>query len=155
MSDSVPTSRTYVHTACEMETEIDDSDFEAIADPISRSSSLMCAHCEDVFPIDDFAWADTGELIVAYYERHSLNVGAVARVLGSRALGIVFAVVGLAGGGVLAIPAAASIGWMGGTLVGLVCGVIGACAGLLVWDAVLKPAIARRAFGVADCRSLI
>jgi hypothetical protein len=154
MSNDVPTSRTYVHAACEMPTEISESDFEAIADPICPSSHTMCAECEESFPMEEFAWSDTGERIVDYYDRYMQRVGTLGRMVGSRGTGIALAVLGLAGGASLGFVAAASIGWIGGVLVGLVCATIFGSAGLLVWDAVLKPAIVRRALGVDDCRML-
>ena len=154
MSDDVPTSRDYVHAACEMSTEISESDFEAIADPFCPSSHTMCAECDESFPMEEFAWSDTGERIVDYYARYRAKVGTMGRLLGSRGTGIVFATIGIVGGGGLGIVAAQSIGWIGGVLVGLVCAAICGAAGLLLWDAALKPSIARAAFGVDDCRSL-
>lgn len=62
--------RDYTHLRCGTATTIDGPEFQALADPLARMVATYCAGCEEVFPIDQFAWSDTGEKISDYYLRY-------------------------------------------------------------------------------------
>ena len=62
--------RDYTHLRCGAATTIDGPEFQALADPLAQMVATYCAGCEEVFPIDQFAWSDTGEKISDYYLRY-------------------------------------------------------------------------------------
>src|SRR5687767_4346201 len=66
---STPASRAYTHSSCGNNTIVDDWAFAAICDPYYTTSGTICSACSRPFPLDEFAWADTGENIEAYRKR--------------------------------------------------------------------------------------
>jgi hypothetical protein len=68
-SQAVPDERPYVHQTCATVTVIIGHDFWTICDPFAYVSGTMCVTCNQVRPVREFAWADTGENIEAYRAR--------------------------------------------------------------------------------------
>ena len=61
MGEPLPDSRLCVHSACRTATAVTGPAFEALADPFARVRAVHCGTCRAHFPLDEFAWADTGE----------------------------------------------------------------------------------------------
>lgn len=55
-------SRTYTHRRCQMQTEMGGPEFRAMSDPLAGMKATFCSHCEDHFPVKEFAWSDSDEL---------------------------------------------------------------------------------------------
>ena len=128
----IPDSRTYVHLNCQTSTEVSGPEFSALSDPLIGMERTFCTGCDGMFPLDEFAWADTKERIPDYYARHAGQVSAFGRAVGSRT-GL-FLVTGL-----------------GAIVLGVLVGVV---VGFAVPEFVIKPATIRSAFGVSDTRML-
>jgi hypothetical protein len=154
MPTKIRESRDYIHAKCRQTTTIDGPEFEVLANPLVGMVGTWCDHCEDHFPLREFAWADTRERITDYYDRHSAKATSLQKLLVSRkfllAAGIVGFVAGAVGGAVLSnvlkgLPAAVLA--IGG---GLFTAVLVAVVDLLY----VTPAVTRQALGTSDCRTL-
>jgi hypothetical protein len=66
---SLPASRDYIHSSCGNVTSINETVLDAICDPFYSTQGTICSACARPFPLDEFAWADTGENIEAYRKR--------------------------------------------------------------------------------------
>lgn len=142
------TSREYVHRKCRGVTAIDGPEFSALADPLANMTGTYCSECEDMFPIAEFAWADTGERISEYYERYQQQASSTQRFLASRTGMFVMAAVAgvlalLVGVLVLKMPVAAVV------LAGLAVIAMFALHTLLIGPMILKQVL-----GTSDPRQL-
>lgn len=147
-------SRNYTHSKCKTQTEVSGPEFSALSDPLAGMKETFCAQCDGHFPLSEFVWSDTSEKITDYYARHSKKATDADRFLFSTpGLGL------LAGGGFfLGVMFGAllyfAIGGMAGFIVALILGLVGAVAGVVVCETVLKPKILGRVCGVSDTRNL-
>lgn len=98
--EAVPESRSYRHLACGQETEVSGQSFSVVSDPMSSMERTMCSSCEAMFPIAEFAWADTNETLTDYYARHSAKATSLQRFLTSKKCMISLWIVGFLGGAV-------------------------------------------------------
>lgn len=64
-----PDARPIRHKGCDRVTEVSGNDLHVLTNPYSGAFSFRCAHCAKSDYISGFAWADTGEDLVAYRKR--------------------------------------------------------------------------------------
>src|SRR5215211_4575059 len=98
--EAIPESRSYRHLACGAETEVGGQSFSVVSDPLSSMERTQCASCEAMFPIAEFAWADTNERLTDYYARHSAKATSLQRFLCSKKCMVILWVVGFVGGAI-------------------------------------------------------
>jgi len=139
-------SRDYMHTQCGGETTIEGPEYAALADPLTKMTSTYCSECEDVFPVNEFAWADTRERISDYYAHYQKQASGLQRFLASRAgmftlSGVLFVA------GLFLIPVL-------GPGLGLAAGVAGAILAIVLHVMVIGPMILRQVLGTNDPRQL-
>ena len=139
-------SRDYVHTQCGGETTIDGPEYAAFADPLSKMTSTYCAECEGVFPVSQFAWADTRERISDYYAHYQKQASGLQQFLASRAAMFTMS-------GVMFV-AGLSLTLVLGAGLGLAAGVVGAVVAIVVHVMVIGPMILRQVLGTNDPRQL-
>ena len=139
-------SRDYVHTSCGGETTIDGPEYAAFADPLSKMTSTYCSECEDVFPVSEFAWADTRERISDYYAHYQKQASGLQQFLASR--GGMFTLAGIM------LVAGLSLTLVVGVVLGLVAGVAGAIVAIVLHVMVIGPMILRQVLGTSDPRQL-
>lgn len=140
------TERDYTHRTCGTSTTVDGPEFRALADPLARMVSTYCAHCEDHFPIDQFAWSDTQERISDYYRRYQEKASPLQNFLASR-MGM-FTMAGALF--LLGLAAALVLGnfW-------LVAGaVLLAIIAIVMHVVALAPWVLKQALGTSDAREL-
>lgn len=81
---SIPESRTYRHVECGDETVVSGDSFEVVSNPMSSMERTWCSSCEEMFPIAEYQWDDTGENLADYYARHSKSATDLQRFLCSK-----------------------------------------------------------------------
>jgi len=64
-----PDARPIRHNGCERVTEVSGNDLHVLTSPYSGAFTFRCTHCAKPDYISGFAWADTGEDLVAYRKR--------------------------------------------------------------------------------------
>ncbi len=147
-------SRAYRHRKCGTETTVSGQSFETVSNPMSSMERTFCTSCNSMFGIDEYEWADTGETIADYYDRHSKNATSLQRFLSSKKFMVTLILI-------IALPAAIGafvlmannngiarvLGSIGGLVVGAFIGMI------LFVEAFAKP-ITRKVCGVTDTRVL-
>lgn len=125
-----------------------------MSDPLAGMRTTYCVKCEDQFPVSEFAWSDTNELISNYYARHRKNAsasdlwwcgnGGLALLMG---LGFM---AGVVSGVVLGLMTSGLIGVISGTVLALA----GAIAGAVLRENFFARRITKRVCGVSDTRLL-
>lgn len=109
--------------------------------------STYCAHCEDHFPIDQFAWTDTQEKISDYYRRYQEKASPLQNFLASRMGMFSFA------------GALFALGLVGALVLGnfwfIAVAVLLAIVGIVVHALVLAPWVLKQALGTSDARELV
>lgn len=151
---STPQSRSYIHKACDMATEVDGGEFQALADPLADMKQTYCTTCEDYFPVREFRWEDTNETLSKYYARHSQKASAIARFLGRRDGMLALCLLG-AGLGVLAGIAIGLMKGFGlGILLAIILGIIGLVGGFCLQAFVVNPLLLLMICGEWDPRRL-
>jgi len=152
--EPVPQFRAYRHARCQDDTIVAGQSFEVVSNPMSSMERTFCTPCGAMFPIDEFAWVDSGETISDYYARHTTRATSLQRSLCSKTFMVVL----------IAIAAVAtSIGTY--TLVAnndlftrivMAAGgiMIGAFIGMAVFVSGFANPIKRRVCGVNDTRRL-
>jgi hypothetical protein len=153
LPDGVPSSRSYIHDKCGETTDVDGGDFKNIACPVPGMKGTMCAACGSMFLISEFKWADTGEPILAYYERHRARVPALTKLICGRRFGLAVWLIGFLAGIGFAIWCGSHLGWIWGILIGLVSSLVGLFATILIWDSITDNFL-HKALGVSDVRCL-
>lgn len=153
LPDRVPSSGSYIHDTCGQTTDVDGGDFKNLKKPVPGMRGTMCAACGSMFLINEFKWADTGEPILAYYERHRANVPALTKLLCCNPLGLTAWLLGLLAGIGFAIWCSSHLGWIWGILIGLVSSFVGLIAAILIWGTFTDYLI-NKALGVSDIRRL-
>lgn len=151
--DGVPSSGSYIHEKCGQTTDVDGGDFRNLMKPVPGMRGTMCAACGEMFLINEFKWADTGEPILAYYERHRAKVPALTKLLCGRKLGLMVWLLGFLAGIGFAIWCGGHLGWIWGILIGLVSSFVGLIAAILIWGT-FEEYLLNRALGVSDIRCL-
>jgi len=139
-------SRDYEHAQCGGVTTIDGPEYTALADPLAKMTSTYCAECEDVFPVSEFAWADTRERISDYYAHYQKQASGLQLFLASR--GGMFTMSGIM------FLFGLSMTLVLGIVLGLVAGVAGAIVALVLHVTVIGPMILRQVLGTKDPRQL-
>jgi len=124
-------SRSYIHEECGEETEVSGSEFEVMSNPFAEMVQTQCSYCEEMDSIFAFSWADTGESLPDYYERHRKNIPEEELEKTSYAAVIRSAVVG----GVIGAVFALILGGILGATVGLWTGIISGVIALVVFGA--------------------
>ncbi len=154
MAEDIPTFRVYQHTLCGEQTIVSDNMFEVVSNPMSSMERTYCSSCGKMFPIAEYVWADTGELLSDYYARHTASATPVQRFLCSKTFMVTLIALCavLVGTGVVAFVAidglpARVILFAGG-------GILGAFAGMAMFLSVFANPITRRVCGVSDTRLL-
>ena len=61
--------RVYVHQKCKQSTMISGDDWVGLCNPFQQTSHTICTHCNNGFPIKEFAWLDTQENVLSYLRR--------------------------------------------------------------------------------------
>ena len=150
----VPDSRAYVHLICRQETVVDGPHFAALTDPLIGMQQTYCAVCEEMFPVNQFAWTDTQERLSDFYARHAQRATPMQRRLGSRETLLAVMGLGALGGLLAGVLVGLAVGWIAGTLVAIVAAIAGLIAGFVLIEYVVKPGIYKSAFGVSDTRQL-
>ena len=146
--------RCYVHRRCQSETEVSGPEFQAMSDPLAGMKSTYCVSCEEQFPVDEFAWSDTGESIADYYARYRGsatdsdlwwcgNPGLFALAAGGMTAG-------LASGILIGVFTSLIVG----VIAAVVLAIAGAVVGVVVRETVVAPKIVRRVCRVPDTREL-
>lgn len=131
--EPTPNERAYVHQTCGTTTVVTDEHFTMICNPFRLVTGTFCVGCENFFPLTQFVWADTGEVVADARKRWAEEAPEGVKRLQSP-LGCWLAI--LLGGG-----AGAGIGWLagGGATAPLVLGgVFGLIGFALVWAAFVK-----------------
>jgi hypothetical protein len=150
----VPQFRAYRHSRCQQETMVAGQSFEVVSNPMSSMERTFCTPCGAMFPIDEFAWADTGETISDYYARHTSRATPLQRFLCSKTFMV--AVIATA-----AIAASAGCSLLVAnkdlfTRILMATGglMIGAFIGMAIFVSGFANPIKRRVCGVSDTRQL-
>lgn len=138
--------RDYTHLSCGESTTIDGPEFKAVSDPLAGMVATYCSNCEAMFPIDQFAWADTQEPISRYYDRYRSMGTPLQNFLVSRA-------------GIYALAALPfAIGVIGFLVVGnqwcIPAGLLAAIVVIGAHTVYLGPRILQQIVGTADPREL-
>jgi hypothetical protein len=97
----VPESRAYRHLACGGATTVTGSPFEVITNPLASMHRTWCSDCNRYFPMDEYAWLDTGEKITDYWARHSARATRLERFLCSKTAMVLLVSAGLIAGMIL------------------------------------------------------
>ncbi|MFM7056847.1 MAG: hypothetical protein ACKO2P_07975 [Planctomycetota bacterium] len=121
-------------------------EFLALADPLVKMVSTYCAHCEQLFPLDQFVWSDTQETITDYYKRYQQLGTPAQNFLASRAGLYSIAAVPVALGMIACV-----------VLQNLWCipaGLLGSPILIVLHVLFIGPAILRRVVGTSDPREL-
>ena len=153
LPDGVPSSRAYIHDKCGQTTDVDGGDFKNVASPVPGMKGTMCASCCGMFLMNEFKWADTGEPISAYYERHRAQVPALTKLLCGRKLGLIVWLLGFLAGIGFAIWCGSQLGWIWGVLIGLVSSFVGLIAAILIWST-FTDSLLNKSLRVSDIRCL-
>jgi hypothetical protein len=152
--NSVPESRTYLHSQCQQETTVSGQSFEIVSNPMSSMEQTMCSTCGAMFPIAEFAWTDTGESIREYYARHTASATALQRRLCSKTCMV--AVIGT--GALLTALAGYALVANGNVLIRIICVagglMVGAMLGMAIFISGIANPIKRKVCGVSDTRLL-
>ena len=151
MGDQIPNSRAYVHQRCEGATTISngeaDQDFTNVSNPFSAVGATFCSGCGSHFPLREFVWADTGEGVQAFRDRHLAalrgQVGPLDRFLISPAGCLSFLFGGAALGAAVGFAAALGPAWGAAA---------GAVVGLVVVQGILAPRAMRGLLARAEVR---
>ena len=155
-SESVPTSRIYIHDRCEQPTVVSDGAFSALASPLAGVERTYCNACKSMFGVDEFRWADTDEKLIDYHRRHADGASAIDRFIASRhsviaalilaaLLGVLTALFGLVFQGE---------GLLESIFFGIGAGVLSLIAMTAILISVLTPIVHRRVCKVSDPRRL-
>ena len=147
-------SRSYTHNQCRTETTVEGPEFSAMSDPMARMRTTYCVECGDHFPVAEFAWSDTNEVISDYYARHrkSANAsdiwwcgnGGLATLVG----------IGLVVGVILGIITGLTTTWLFGLIAVVVLAITGAILGVIARESIFSRRIVKRVCGVDDTRML-
>jgi hypothetical protein len=162
MSTDIPTSRVYIHQRCGQPTEVSGPEFIALADPLAEMEWTLCSSCQENDSIDQFVWADTGEPISVYYQRHLQAVAAEDRQATTRGNLLRYVIIAVASGLAVSIAIALLLVQLLGTVIGILLGIIAALLlipllgilGFQYFEKNVTRPIIRRVFGVEDVRQL-
>ncbi|XZE36069.1 hypothetical protein SH501x_001621 [Pirellulaceae bacterium SH501] len=147
-------SRTYLHRRCRTETTVDGGEFQAMSDPLAGMRTTYCVKCDQQFPVDEYEWSDTNELISAYYARYRKKATA-ADLWWCGNGGLAFlAGIGVLTGAILGIILGVKVSLVVGLIAGFVLSIAGAIVGVVVRETILSRSIVRRVCGVKDTRML-
>jgi len=147
-------SRVYKHSRCDTETRVDGPEFRAMSDPMAGMLTTYCVNCADQFPVAEFAWSDTNELISEYYARHRKTAtGSDLWWCGNGGLALL-AGLGLLSGIILGILLGSMTSWLIGTIAGIVLAIAGAIVGVVIREKQFSRRIVKRVCGVDDTRML-
>jgi hypothetical protein len=125
-----------------------------MSDPMAGMRTTYCVDCEDQFPVTEFAWSDTNELISDYYARHRKSASA-SDLWWCGNGGLAFlAGVGAVAGIILGIILGATTSWLIGLITGAVLAMTGAILGVVTREKLLSRRIVKRVCGVNDTRML-
>jgi hypothetical protein len=152
-ADGIPTSRSYVHDKCGQSTVVSGGDFKNLACPVPGMGRTMCVSCGGAFPVSEFKWEDSNEGIEAYYKRHRARISAFIRLLCSRQITLVAALIGFIAGIGVGVWSGNALGLLWGIVIGVVSALVGPIASILIWDAITTPLL-NRDLGVRDVRLL-
>jgi hypothetical protein len=136
-----PDSRTYIHHSCGSATVVSEEHFTMICDPFRLVTGTFCVACGNHFPLTEFVWADTGEVIADARKRWAEEAPPAVRTLNS-ATGCWLAFA-------LGAAAGAAIGWVVGNGVGWKVGVgagVGAIAVAILWVGVIVPLVTKQVY---------
>jgi len=152
--EGIPQFRSYRHSRCDQETVVSGQSFEVVSNPMSSMDRTFCSSCGAMFPIGEFAWADTKETISDYYSRHGSRATALERFLCSKTLMVALILVS-------AVTTSAGMYFLFGndklavrilmTLFGVM---VGAFVGMAIFLSAFANPIKRRVCGVNDTRRL-
>lgn len=147
-------SRTYTHSRCCTETTVDGPVLRAVSDPLAGMQLTYCVECEAQFPVAEFSWSDTDELISTYYARHREKATA-ADLWWCGNGGLAFlAGVGFLAGIILGIIICVTVSWLLGLIAGIILAIVGAIVGAVVRETLVLQSILKRVCGVDDTRKL-
>ena len=153
-TEAVPESRAYRHSSCQQETLVGGQSFEVVSNPMSSMERTMCSTCGAMFPIAEFAWADTGETLSDYYARHTRNATPTQRFLCSKRFMVAVIAACAVAVAIAAYAFVAPGDWL--TRAVIVAGglMIGAFVGMAIFVSGVANPITRKVCGVADTRML-
>ncbi|GIW95442.1 MAG: hypothetical protein KatS3mg110_3483 [Pirellulaceae bacterium] len=146
-------SRSYRHRQCGDETLLDGMDLTYVSHIFYHPGRTYCASCDDVFPVHEFEWADTGECLTNWYSRYAAKFQGLDRFLGDELLVYLTIAIGTIVGGLVGFWVGNK--WalgvaIGGSVVGvLLVGFIGFVVG-----AAIKEGVCRRVLVTEDFTSL-
>ncbi|TWU32671.1 hypothetical protein Q31b_58290 [Novipirellula aureliae] len=147
-------SRSYTHTRCRTDTTVEGPEFRAMSDPMAGMRSTYCVKCEDQFPVTEFAWSDTNELISNYYARHRKAASASDLWWCGNGGLAVLAGLGSVAGIILGIILGVTTTWLIGLVTGILLAITGAILGLVARETLFSRRIVKRVCGVNDTRML-
>ncbi|MBA3316285.1 MAG: hypothetical protein H0T47_23735 [Planctomycetaceae bacterium] len=151
---AIPESRSYRHSRCQQETVVGGQSFEVVSNPMSSMEQTMCSTCGAMFPIAEYAWADTDESLSDYYARHTIHATPLQRFLCSKTFMVaLIAIAAIAVAGA-AYALVANDNWL--TRLICVAGglMIGAFIGMAIFVSGFANPIKRSVCGVSDTRLL-
>lgn len=154
-SESIPTSRTYIHDRCEQPTVVSDGAFSALASPLAGVQQTYCNACKSMFAVDEFRWADTDEKLADYHRRHASGASAIDRFIASRhsiIAALILAV--LLGVLIMILSLLQGEGLLASIFFGIGAGVLSLIAMTAILISVLTPSVHRRVCKVSDPRRL-
>ena len=147
-------SRIYLHRTCRTETTVDGADFCNMSNPMAGMRTTYCVKCEQQFPVDEYVWSDTNELISDYYARYRKKATAADLWWCSNG-GLAFlAGIGSLTGAILGIVIGVNLSLPIGLIAGFVLSIVGAIVGVVIRETMFSPSIVRRVCGVYDTRTL-
>src|SRR5215813_5815990 len=59
-------SRAYIHRTCQQATKVSGDDYVMLECPFRPVTHTVCAVCREAVPLDEVAWADSGQRISDY-----------------------------------------------------------------------------------------
>jgi hypothetical protein len=150
----VPQFRVYRHSRCQQETVIAGHSFEVASNPMSSMERTFCTPCGAMFPIDEFAWVDTGETISDYYARYTAGATPLQRFLCSKTFMVALIVTAAVAASVGTYLLVANKDLFTRILMAAGGIMIGAFIGMAIFISGFADPIKRRVCGVADTRQL-
>ncbi|MCC9641065.1 hypothetical protein LOC71_02185 [Rhodopirellula sp. JC740] len=156
-NEPAPSSRAYVHDRCEQPTVVSDTAFSTVASPLAGVEQTYCNACKDMFAVKEYRWADSGETLPDYYQRHAGGATAIDRFIASRhsiiAAFVVSVVVGIATAALFYFFL--KEGLMAAVFLGIGAGFLSLIAMGTILISFLTPMVHRRVCKVSDPRHLV
>ena len=146
-------ARTYRHRVCGGQTTVSGMGLVYATHIFDHPDRTYCDCCNDSFPMHEFMWDDTEEILTDYYSRYAGMFKGMDRFFGSNSVVFVSIAVGTVVGGV----AGFLVGRTWGTLITVIASALGVVVvgfvGFVVGAAIVHR-VRQRVLGTAELTSL-